>query len=489
MKSVDIDSVTPSVDDYRNHQVQIEFTGDIQQGKMQGKTQIVTIAYSSLSKRMQTIRRLGGKIVNVSILRFQDDISRIDAEHVAANPAIATNIDNIPTIAESLESIEPSIKAIDDQHVEVSAESTLSEAHAPIVEEIAIEPSLAQNEHHSHDVENLESNADITSQDIAAPEAIAPVSEVTPEETVEIIAEPRVIPENILEEPVKTIAEPTAILEEPVKTVDEPETISETAVEQTVEIVAEKGDITGENTAAEILSVVAPKKSKSSSVAPKSKKTRTSSKHGFNKLDSKLKTHEPIANIPTAPIAPTANIEVEIATPAPVVEPEISNPVVATVPEIDVKMAVPVTEASEPVVDAVREEAVVEINLATNLETIEETVVETVDEVVETNLEKEAVLETNLETVDKTVEINQPVVESQKQHVDAVIPEPELQTSLADVVTPDPETVNPETPAIEAEHTSISIPQTEVIAPSAKSKRSKTASKSGHGFSKPKSRK
>ncbi|BBC24925.1 phycobilisome linker polypeptide [Pseudanabaena sp. ABRG5-3] len=478
MKSVDIDSVTPSVDDYRNHQVQIEFTGGIQQGKMQGKTQTVTIAYSSLSKRMQTIRRLGGKIINVSILRFQaDDMSRIDDEPVDANSAIATNIDNNPTIAESVESIEPSIKASDDQHIEVSAESTLSEANAPIVEEIrAIDPSLAQNEHHSHDVENLESNADITSQDIAvtAPEEIAPVSEVTPEETVEIIAEPTAIPENILEETVKTIAEPTAILEEPVKTVDEPETISETAVEQTVEIVAAKDDITGENTAAEILPVAAPKKSKSSLVAPKSKKTRTSAKHGFNKLDSKLKTHEPIANIPTAPID---NIEVEIATPDPIVEPEISNLVVASVPEIDVKIAEPVIEASEPVVDAVIDEAVV----ATN--------VETVDAVVETNLEKEEVVETNLETVDKTIEINQPVVETQNQHVDEVIPELELETILADVVTPDLETVNPDIPAIEAEHTSISIPPAEVIATSAKSKKSKTASKSGHGFSKPKSRK
>lgn len=479
MKSVDIDSVTPSVDDYRDHQVQIEFTGGIQQGKMQGKTQIVTIAYSSLSKRMQTIRRLGGKIVNVSILRFQsDDISRIDDEHVDANPAIETNIDNIPTIAESAASIELSDKVI-DQPVEVTTESNLSEAHVLIVEEIAIEPSLAQNEHHSHDVENLESNADITSQDISediavtAPEAIEPVSEVTHEETVEMIAEPRVIPENILEEPVKTI--------------EESETISETFAEQTVETVAKKGDITGENTAVEILPIAAPKKSKSSSVAPKSKKIRTSAKHGFNKLDSKLKTHEPIANIPTDPIA---NIEVEIATPAPVVESEIYTPVLESVPEIDVKITDPVIEASETVVDAVVEEAVVEIHGATNVETIEEAVVETnpeaLGESVETNLVEE-VVKTNLETV----EIHQPVVEPQKQHVDEVIPEPELQTSLADVVTPDPETVNPETTAIADEHTSISSSssQTEVIATSAKSKKSKTASKSGHGFSKPKSRK
>ncbi|WP_271252522.1 phycobilisome linker polypeptide [Pseudanabaena sp. Chao 1811] len=484
MKSVDIDSVTPSVDDYRNHQVQIEFTGGIQQGKVQGKTQIVTIAYSSLSKRMQTIRRLGGKIVNVSILRFQaDDISRIDDEHVDANPAIATSIDNIHTIAESAASIEPSDKAI-DQPAEVNTESTfLEESHTPIVEEIATEPSLAQNEHHSHDVENLESNADITSQDISedivvvVPEAIALVSEVTTEETLEMIAEPRVIPENILEEPVKTV--------------DEPETISKNVAEPTVETVAKKGDIAGENIAAEILPIAAPKKSKSSLVAPKSKKTRTSAKHGFNKLDSKLKTHEPITN---TPIAPIANIELEIAIPAPVVEPEIYTPVVESVPEIDVKITDPVIEASETVVEeAVVEEAVVEIHGATNVESIEEAVVETnpesVGESVETNLVEEAVVKTNLETVDESVEIHQPVVEPQNQHVDEVIPEPELQTSLADVVTPDPETVNAETPAIADEHTSIALPQTEVIATSAKSKKSKTASKSGHGFSKPKSRK
>lgn len=437
MKSVDIDSVNPSVDDYRSHQVKIEFTGGIQQGKIQGKTQTVTVAYNSLSKRMQTIRRLGGKIVNVSILHFQADISRDAAEHVDANPASATN-ENISAITESIE-----------QPVEVSVEIPLAEAPVPIVEDTSvIEPDLDQTDHHHNDVtvDNLESNLDLTPQDIAviAPKAIATVSDVTPEEPIEIIVET----ENVLEETVEIA--------------NVPETVIEAVAEEPVEIASAKVDISSENALAiEALPVVTPKKSKSSLVTSKTKKSRTSAKHGFNKREANPQTHEPITNIvdekhdenhhvfhqalktnpeqlsvPIAEIIDEQSLEYGSTNVAEIIPEQVADPIL----EVEVEISDLAAEASEPIADLV-------------------------------------------------VADHEPVVEPQTQQVEEVNPDLNLEPIINDVVTAVAEKIIEEIPAIATEQISVSIPQVEVIAASDKSKKSKTAGKSGHGFSKPKSRK
>lgn len=70
-----------------------------------------------------------------------------------------------------------------------------------------------------------------------------------------------------------------------------------------------------------------------------------------------------------------------------------------------------------------------------------------------------------------------------------VVQEPHLETIITKDVTNLTETILEDIPAIapkNPEHISTSIPQVEVTV-SAKSKKSKTSSKSGHGFSKPKS--
>ncbi|MFM6350219.1 MAG: phycobilisome linker polypeptide, partial [Dolichospermum sp.] len=79
----------------------------IQKGRTQATIQKVTVAYSSLSKKLQSIHRLGGKIINVSILRFH-------AEPVNTEDIASHLFENIPAIAQSIESVvEVNVEAVD----------------------------------------------------------------------------------------------------------------------------------------------------------------------------------------------------------------------------------------------------------------------------------------------------------------------------------------------------------------------------------------
>ncbi|MFZ4558054.1 MAG: phycobilisome linker polypeptide, partial [Pseudanabaena sp.] len=69
MKSLDMDIASTYFRDYDTCKVRLEFTGGYQKGKSQGNNPCkVTVPYSSFSKKLQTIQRLGGKIISVSIL-------------------------------------------------------------------------------------------------------------------------------------------------------------------------------------------------------------------------------------------------------------------------------------------------------------------------------------------------------------------------------------------------------------------------------------
>jgi hypothetical protein len=69
MKNLDVDIVSTYFRAYDACQVRIEFTGGYPIGKSQGNNPCqVTVPYCSFSKKLQTIQRLGGKIVSVSIL-------------------------------------------------------------------------------------------------------------------------------------------------------------------------------------------------------------------------------------------------------------------------------------------------------------------------------------------------------------------------------------------------------------------------------------
>jgi hypothetical protein len=73
----------------RNQLVTIEFTAHIHGSKVQhGGHHIARVAYSSLSQRLRSIHRLGGKIINVSMHYFQEEPE--DPAHALNNEAIAT---------------------------------------------------------------------------------------------------------------------------------------------------------------------------------------------------------------------------------------------------------------------------------------------------------------------------------------------------------------------------------------------------------------
>lgn len=280
MKSLDIDSVNTTLADYRNHQVKIEFTGGIQKGKIQGKTQTVTVGYDSFAKKLQTIHRRGGKILHVSVLRFQDDISRVAATDRIDRPISGVSL-NIPAIAELIEHPEKAI--------EVSGLSTLAEVRVEDCVEIFPEEPL-----------------EIPRETIADPEAII-------EEPIEIIAEPEAITAPVLEE----IAEPEVVIDEPIE-------IITTFPEAKVEI------------------VVTPTKSKSDALISKPKKSRTSKKknHGFNKRDSKPKTDENVEVIDVTDNCLHVSPQIADSESEKLLDPvlEIADPVVEIDTESNVKI-------------------------------------------------------------------------------------------------------------------------------------------------------
>ena len=113
MKNLDINPSSANYSDERSRQVVIEFTGGIHSEMMQRETHTMKVSYSSFSKKLQTIHRLGGKIINVSIPHFQLDTAKIDSKKVDFIPVepISENIveETIPIIkkVEPLESTVP----------------------------------------------------------------------------------------------------------------------------------------------------------------------------------------------------------------------------------------------------------------------------------------------------------------------------------------------------------------------------------------------
>lgn len=235
MKSLDIAFENIALDDCSSHQVKIEYTGGIQRGRLQGRTHTVTVAYSSLSKKLQSIHRLGGKIVNVSISRFQVDLAEVDTQDSDVDHEIACIPEAIAEIAQT-----------HGQPIELEVAVATTETIDQVGHDGSTSPEMAV----------------IITEDIV---------ETIPE----VIAEPEIIAEEL-----EVIAESEVIAA--------PEIISE--------IASEIIDVIAENTAAvEELTVVAPEKSKSSSaIAAKPKKSRTSTKasHGFSKRDTKSQIQE-----------------------------------------------------------------------------------------------------------------------------------------------------------------------------------------------------
>ncbi|GBO52391.1 phycobilisome core linker-like [Pseudanabaena sp. lw0831] len=84
MKSLDINTASANYSAYDSRRILIEFTGGNFTQRLQGTTtHTVIVPYSSLSRKLQTIQRLGGKIINVSI-HPQLEVLKVNPEN--ANP-------------------------------------------------------------------------------------------------------------------------------------------------------------------------------------------------------------------------------------------------------------------------------------------------------------------------------------------------------------------------------------------------------------------
>jgi hypothetical protein len=249
MKNLDIDSRNIALDDYIGRQVKIEYTGGIHKGRVQGRTHTVTVAYTSLSKKLQAIHRLGGKIINVSIPKLQVNLAEVDIKNIDIDDEIALIPEGIseivPTHGQPLE-LEVAVEII----AQVDQDDSISPEEAVIITEGIIEsvPEII-NQESSKITDQIESvDLTIITENVS--------------EKLEVISKSEVIAAQVLEiapQKVVTIPENITVLEE--------------------------------------VTIVTPEKSKSSqAITPKSKSrkssTSTKTKQGFNTKDDKTQTQE-----------------------------------------------------------------------------------------------------------------------------------------------------------------------------------------------------
>ncbi len=249
MKNLDIDSQNIALDDYIGRQVKIKYTGGIHKGRVQGRTHTVTVAYTSLSKKLQAIHRLGGKIINVSIPKLQVNLAEVDIKNIDIDDEIALIPEGIseivPTHGQPLE-LEVAAEII----AQVDQDDSISPEVAVIITEGIIEsvPEII-NQESSKITDQIESvDLTIITENVS--------------EKLEVISKSEVIAAQVLEiapQKVVTIPENITVLEE--------------------------------------VTIVTPEKSKSSqAITPKSKSrkssTSTKTKQGFNTKDDKTQTQE-----------------------------------------------------------------------------------------------------------------------------------------------------------------------------------------------------
>ncbi|WP_434687538.1 phycobilisome linker polypeptide [Pseudanabaena minima] len=385
MKSIDINSANPNLSVDPSHRITIEFTGGNQANKMQSARCTVTVPYSSLSKRLQSIQRFGGKITNISIQGLQPNLTTVE-------PVIALVEDNKATVeATPAIAIEQAVTTPLETHSELTVESTAQSV--------------------------TEDTSEI-------------VSESVPEIKLEHVSEP--ILENI----------PSVILD------DAPE-------------------ISSENTSEAAVSTSKPEKVLSETTA-KPKKTRASTKtgHGFSKKEPSTPRKEPvaIAEVVTEPEPVMEIISESISTnQEPVAEPTVKAQKSRTSTKTKTSNSISKKDSSpqgqEPAITEIvaAPEPVVEIVPEITVEPISETVVETAAKF-SPEQDTNHLPETSSEQISDII-LNG-LKETVKNNVEASLP----------VTTVEPV-----------------IESSEVVTPLSKSKKTKTSSKSGNGFNKPKS--
>jgi hypothetical protein len=319
MKSLDINLASPNLEVDASQRVTIEFTGGNHFDRMQGAN-TVTVPYSSLSKRMQTIQRFGGKITNISIQRLQLDLPRINSEVNSAQDQ-EHDLEETPAIAPTVEPEEiseviPEI-IVKDVSVDISNNIQVQEPVAiaevvpvpePIVEviraivpepiseqvvenakpltEAAIKPKKTKASTKAHGFSKKESSPQVQ-------EPVANVNEIVPipEPVAEIIPDPEPVVEITPEISPEQVSH-SATNNSSAQDLKQIELTSEHVTEAVLDITLEPMLETSMENDFEVTEPVSNVEITIESSAPlppsKSKKSKTSSKsgNGFNKLKS-----------------------------------------------------------------------------------------------------------------------------------------------------------------------------------------------------------
>jgi hypothetical protein len=123
MKSLDINTASTNFGAYNSRRFLIEFTGGNFTERLQGATtHTVIVPYSSLSRKLQTIQRLGGKIINVSI-HPQLKVLKVNPENAASEqinePIIAVNHEISPKKSPKESVEQPIAETLENGAVEV----------------------------------------------------------------------------------------------------------------------------------------------------------------------------------------------------------------------------------------------------------------------------------------------------------------------------------------------------------------------------------
>lgn len=264
MKSLGIDTYSTNFSAYRHCRVMIEFAGgNYHENRRSGSAHKVIVPYTSFSKKLQSIHRVGGKITNISILHFHLD------------EANATDKEVLARISEDIEiSAEQSVELL-----VVAADVSIAEDSQEISVENPIEESV---------VDPLEITIEAVSLDVA--EVIV---EVKSEQIADYIADTIAcdsktldsdsITETFEDGDLEAIAE--IIADEELESIVEilPETIAEEIL-PVLEVV--EANIANTSSEESVLSTPTIESS------TKSKKTKPSGKsgHGFNKQNDNTKS-------------------------------------------------------------------------------------------------------------------------------------------------------------------------------------------------------
>ncbi|MFN5764980.1 MAG: phycobilisome linker polypeptide [Pseudanabaena sp.] len=123
MKSLDINTASTNFGAYNSRRFLIEFTGGNFTERLQGATtHTVIVPYSSLSRKLQTIQRLGGKIINVSI-HPQLKVLKVNPENAASEqinePIIAVHHEISPKKSPKESVEQPIAETLENGAVEV----------------------------------------------------------------------------------------------------------------------------------------------------------------------------------------------------------------------------------------------------------------------------------------------------------------------------------------------------------------------------------